>query len=509
MRKSRITAILLSVMMVFAMAPLTAGAVFANGDDGDGGDGGDSGTTDPGKTVILEPGTIGGDPIEINSNDPGAMAVSEETAANGQFFVDEGTTYYKLPDKPDTFVGTAGVEFKGWVIDNTIIPWINPLSTPGDSKGFWQDADTITVTALWQPKGVNIDPYGDPALAYYDEEETATVIGYGPSNPDYVIGIPISVTPGSSSIDYLVTEIGNYAFQYLDTFSDKDPLMMPYCIKVIGHYACYHAGFLDALTFPDKERESQLERIGNYAFANCPNLARVELPASLKKIGKGAFADCDNLQSAVYMGTKEEWSKVSVGAGNEKLTNVLSFQYTQIKNVVLSQTQYTYNGQVQTPSIKTISGAQLKEGTDYEAQWSDKSSKNAGTYTITVTGKGAYKGSSTAKYTINKAANKLKINAKTAAVKGSTKGKKGKLKKTKILTVGKVIKFTNEGQGAKTYIKKSGNAKIKIAKTTGKVTVKKGLKKGTYKVKVSVKAAGSANYKASAWKVVTFKIIVR
>ena len=40
-----------------------------------------------------------------------------------------------------------------------------------------------------------------------------------------------------------------------------------------------------------------------------------------------------------------------------------------------------------------------------------------------------------------------------------------------------------------------------------KVTVKKGLKKGTYKVKVMAK--GSANYKTSAWKTVTFKIRVR
>ena len=38
--------------------------------------------------------------------------------------------------------------------------------------------------------------------------------------------------------------------------------------------------------------------------------------------------------------------------------------------------------------------------------------------------------------------------------------------------------------------------------------MKKGLKKGTYKVKVKVKAAGNANYKASAWKTVTFKIKV-
>ncbi len=53
--------------------------------------------------------------------------------------------------------------------------------------------------------------------------------------------------------------------------------------------------------------------------------------------------------------------------------------------------------------------------------------------------------------------------------------------------------------------------RIKINKTTGKVTIKKNkkMKKGTYKVKVKVKAKGNANYKASAWKKVTFKVIVK
>ena len=42
-----------------------------------------------------------------------------------------------------------------------------------------------------------------------------------------------------------------------------------------------------------------------------------------------------------------------------------------------------------------------------------------------------------------------------------------------------------------------------------KVTVKKGIKKGTYKVKVKVKAAGNNKYKASAWKTVTFRVNVK
>ena len=171
-------------------------------------------------------------------------------------------------------------------------------------------------------------------------------------------------------------------------------------------------------------------------------------------------------------------------------------------------TSRTYNGKAQTQTPEVKSGDRiLVNGTDYKLSY--KSNKNAGTATMTITGIGNYTGTKSTTFTINKAANTLKIKAKTATIKGSTKGRKGTLKKTKTLGVTKVIKFTNKCQGAKTYVKKSGNKKITIAKKTGKVTVKKGLKKGTYKVKVKVKAAGNANYNASAWKAVTFTVKVR
>ena len=172
--------------------------------------------------------------------------------------------------------------------------------------------------------------------------------------------------------------------------------------------------------------------------------------------------------------------------------------------VVLSKAVFTYNGKVQKPLVKTIGGKALKAGTDYTVKWSNTNSKNAGTYTITITGKGAYTGTTSAKYTIAKAANTLKIKAKTGTVKY-----KYLKKKAQYLGVTKVITFTSKGQGAKTYLKVSGNKKITISKTTGKVKVKKGLKKGAYKVKVKVKAAGTANYKASAAKAVTFTVKIK
>ena len=178
------------------------------------------------------------------------------------------------------------------------------------------------------------------------------------------------------------------------------------------------------------------------------------------------------------------------------------------KTIKLSGTSFTYNGKVQKPTIKTVGGMTLTEGKDYTAVWSNASSKNAGTYSVTVTGIKNYRGTATAKYTIRKAANPLNIKAKTAKVKYSS------LKKTaKTLVVNKVIRFKKTGQGTMSYklvsAKKDGKSfksKFKINKTTGKVKLAKGLEKGTYKVKVKVKAAGNSNYEPSETKTITFTI---
>lgn len=52
------------------------------------------------------------------------------------------------------------------------------------------------------------------------------------------------------------------------------------------------------------------------------------------------------------------------------------------------------------------------------------------------------------------------------------------------------------------------NKFFSVNKKSGKVTVKKGLKKGTYRLKVTVAAAGDTNHEAAA-KTVTVKVVVR
>ena len=86
-----------------------------------------------------------------------------------------------------------------------------------------------------------------------------------------------------------------------------------------------------------------------------------------------------------------------------------------------------------------------------------------------------------------KSANTLTVKGRTIKVKGKKSGTKTVLQKTKKFKKAKAFKISN-AVGTVTFKKLSGNKKIKISKA-GKVTLKKGLKKGTYKVKVRVTAA--------------------
>ena len=102
-----------------------------------------------------------------------------------------------------------------------------------------------------------------------------------------------------------------------------------------------------------------------------------------------------------------------------------------------------------------------------------------------------------------KAPNSLSVSGKTAKVK-----KKKVRKKKQTLSVSKVLRFGDLGQGKLSYRKLSGSKKITINASTGKVTVKKKTKKGTYKVTVLVRASGDDSH-IKTQKKVTFKIKVK
>ena len=68
----------------------------------------------------------------------------------------------------------------------------------------------------------------------------------------------------------------------------------------------------------------------------------------------------------------------------------------------LSATEFTYNGSEQKPAVLAAEGSKMVEGTDYTVKYPDKST-DAGSYTITVTGKGNYTDTAELSYKIKQA----------------------------------------------------------------------------------------------------------
>ncbi|MBQ8078018.1 MAG: hypothetical protein IJ235_06520, partial [Eubacterium sp.] len=128
--------------------------------------------------------------------------------------------------------------------------------------------------------------------------------------------------------------------------------------------------------------------------------------------------------------------------------------------------------------------------------------------TYTATGVKTYKCTVCGKVLKTETLAKLPKKANTLVAKGKTATVKFANLKKKNQTVTQKNAFTvSKAQGKVTYKKASGNGKITV-NSAGKFTVKKGLKKGTYKIKVKVTAAGNTTYKAVT-KTVTVTIKVK
>ena len=61
--------------------------------------------------------------------------------------------------------------------------------------------------------------------------------------------------------------------------------------------------------------------IGELGLYLCPNLKSIGLPESIKNIDEQALKFCDSLTEIRYAGTSDEWKNVSIGEGNELLTD--------------------------------------------------------------------------------------------------------------------------------------------------------------------------------------------
>lgn len=192
---------------------------------------------------------------------------------------------------------------------------------------------------------------------------------------------------------------------------------------------------------------------------------------------------------------------IGLYAGTSKTVS-FNISPASLSSAVVTASGVTYTGKAlyPMPSVK-IGSANLRIGQDFIVSYMNN--KNAGAATVTVTGIGNYSGAKSATFKIAKATQPMTVKAVTKTLKAASFKKKAVAYKG-LITVKKA-------QGKVTYKNLSTTKSLKAFKVdskTGSITVPKAVKKGTYKIKVKVSAAGKGSY-ASGYKTVTVVLKIK
>lgn len=154
----------------------------------------------------------------------------------------------------------------------------------------------------------NKDNQGLTYILYMDH--TATVANYDNSTPDGVIDIPDTVT--KDNIDYIVTAIGDSAFESFPTPTNVSSVFIPATVRSIGDSAFSYCNALTTVTFAEG---SQLKSIGLAAFYGTeqayPRFKEIKIPDSVDTIGSGAFFYCQDLERITLPSALQTLSSVT------------------------------------------------------------------------------------------------------------------------------------------------------------------------------------------------------
>lgn len=318
----------------------------------------------------------------------------------------------------------------------------------------------------------------------------------------------------------------SYPLEYPGFYAYKDDIFGVFVeegITIIGDCLFYGIDSMIGVTLPES-----LNEIGKSAFNKCHKLLGITIPRNVKKVNSLAFAECDNLSKInIYSYDLKNEAMFQAlatiyackGSTAEKFAKDYSYEFIAIGH---NWSEWNYLDYETAPTCTKFGTTALR----YHECVVCGRSETEGGYPIQpnghVLGKGVISKYPTptekglvmftceecgAKVTkdvakCDKYANPLTVNVKKPSVKFSN------LKKKNQTIALKSWATVSKAQGKVTYNKSSGNKNISINSKTGKITVKKGLKKGSYKIKIKVTAAGNGTYKAIS-KTVTVTVKVK
>lgn len=118
---------------------------------------------------------------------------------------------------------------------------------------------------------------------------------------------------GNYSIPDSVTSIGDYAFNQCINLEN---ITIPQTVTKLGFGVFSGCHSLVSISIP-----KGVTSISRDAFFICSNLTSVTIPNSITSIEYSAFCGCYSLTDVYYLGSEEEWNKISVASYNECLLN--------------------------------------------------------------------------------------------------------------------------------------------------------------------------------------------
>nr|WP_296158513.1 leucine-rich repeat domain-containing protein [uncultured Blautia sp.] len=326
-----------------------------------------------------------------------------------------------------------------------------------------------------------------------------------------------------------VTGLGDVLFSTAKCATIKK-VTMPDTVTVIGSGAFEGCTNLESITLSKKLKEIQAK-----AFYGCTSLRSIVLPDSMQKIGMSAFEGCSSLSSVILgngLSYIDVWAfnscpslksitmprNVTTIGGMHKIfsnsMHVTVYGYTgsaaekkfasdsNVTFIAIDKKSNSTAGQNVAVTIKasdkTMTASASKKQTwtigaklTYTSSNSKVKVSSAGKVTVPKKFAGKVKitiktgkVSKTVTLTVKKAANPMKVVTKNQKVKAAAVKKKAKTFTIKV----------TKAQGKVSY--KSSNSKYVKVSGKGKVTVKKGCPKGTYKITATAKGKEIYNKKS-------------